>query len=395
MRATDPRHWAAAITLLVGACSLAPVIEDNSNDYGTTIEHVANTSLVTNVLRGRDGAPLYFPDLSQVRGLMNASVSTQSTIPWLLPKTGSSLAGPFSASTTPSFDIAPSNTKQFYLGILNPISQNVFSYFVERARGYGTFQWIFHLLVSNIEVVEPGRPAIVYSWNETEFVEIADRWFSSGHDPKVISIRGSSKTFGPPMEVDAKAVVQASTAGLEVVAAPDGKMQFQKSGGSTSVICFHDGTGYSAISILQNSVVKGPAGEPEPSLSDRSARACRGPISRRHYSLHLRSVEQIFNYLGLLVFAQEKGLLIRQPGQHYAGCPRIPFVLGRTPTDHVRFSVSYRGAIYYVSDTNHRLECGAIDNTLPILAVLNDLLNINRDANEIPTTKAVQSINGG
>jgi hypothetical protein len=32
---------------------------------------------------------------------------------------------------------------------------------------------------------------------------------------------------------------------------------------------------------------------------------------------------------------------------------------------------------------------------MPILAILNDLLNVNRDANEIPTTKAVQAVGGG
>lgn len=388
--------WAASVCLFVGGCSLAPVIENNSIDYGTTIEEVSNASLVKNVLRGRDGAPLYFPDLSQIRGSMNASVSTQSTVPWALPNAGTSIAGPFSASTTPSFDIAPSNTKQFYLGILNPISPTIFSYFVERARGYGTFQWIFHLAVSNIEVAELGQQTVTHSWNTDRFVEISDSWFvdkAHGQDPKVMSIEGKPKKFGPPLDVDAKAIVQASAAGLEVVETPDGRMQFQKGANSSSVICFHDGTGYSAISIVRNSSVKGPAGESEPNLSLSSSKACRGPVSRRHYTLHLRSVEQIFNYLGQLVLAQEKNLLIRRTGR-FAGCPRIPFVLSRLPTGHVRFSVPYRGAVYYVSGQENRLDCGALDNTLPILAVLNDLLSINRDANEIPTTKGVQAVGG-
>ena len=45
--------------------------------------------------------------------------------------------------------------------------------------------------------------------------------------------------------------------------------------------------------------------------------------------------------------------------------------------------MSYRGQTYYVG------EASKTDSTMPVLAFLNALMNLNRDANEIPSTKTV------
>jgi hypothetical protein len=386
----------SACAALVGACSLSPVVEKNSVDYNETIEQVSNKSLVTNILRARDGAPLYFPDLSQVRGSVSATVTATSTIPWKGPSTGSTTSGPFSANTNPTFDIAPTNTKQFYLGLLSPVSPTLFQYFVARAEGYGSFMEPFHLLVSGIEVSVPGQRQRLISWYSqtdggAEFVALSDKWLTK-QSPIIRTTKGGqSKPFGPPMLVDAKAVVEAKSAGLEVQSSSDGKMQFMKpGGGSDTVICFFDGTVFTPVTIVQNSPIKGPASDQATFI--KSVPGCPGRADGTRYALRLRSTEQVFNYLGLL--AEENTKFLR-PNGSYPGCPRLPFVISSTPTDFVRFSVEYRGSAYYVSDMNHKLSCGGLDRTLPILAILNDLLNVNRDANEIPATKAVQAVGGG
>jgi hypothetical protein len=390
----------SACAAVVGACSLSPVVEKNSLDYNGTIEEVSNKSLVTNILRARDGAPLYFPDLSQVRGSVSANISAASTIPWKGPSTGSTTSGPFSASTNPTFDIAPTNTKQFYLGLLNPVSDKLFQYFVARAEGFGSFEEPFHLLVSGIEISSPGRQPRLIPWyaerdRGAEFVALADKWFSE-KNPVVMKTKGGpSKPLGPPLPADAKAIVEANSAGLEVRGSADGKMmQLMKAGGgSETVVCFFDGTAFTPVTIVQNSSVKGPASD-QPAFI-KSVPGCPGNADGTRYALRLRSTEQVFNYLGLL--AEENSRFLRPNGSH-PGCPRLPFAISSTPTDHVRFSVEYRGSAYYVSDINHRLSCGGLsppDRTMPILAILNDLLNVNRDANEIPTTKAVQAVGGG
>jgi hypothetical protein len=114
------------------SCSLAPVIAEHSVDYNSTVEAATNIILVTNVLRARDQAPLYFSDLSQIRGSLTANVSAQTTFPFgqiNRPLTGTgvreSIQNTLSLATNPTFDIAPTNTKQFYQGINQPLSKDL------------------------------------------------------------------------------------------------------------------------------------------------------------------------------------------------------------------------------------------------------------------------------
>src|SRR5580658_6561584 len=101
-------------TLVLAGCSLAPFITKNSIDYNSTVENVTNSVLVTNILRARDGAPLYFSDLSQIRGSLALNVQTaETTLPYgpLFPASAgaSAQAGPIAINSTPGFDVAPLN----------------------------------------------------------------------------------------------------------------------------------------------------------------------------------------------------------------------------------------------------------------------------------------------
>lgn len=228
-----------------------------------------------------------------------------------------------------------------------------------------------------------------------------------GPHPPELGQRQKPKDFGPSFPADqvgAKAIIQASSAGLDVVTNnKNGTIQFQKqASGSAITICFYDGSGYVPVSVFQNSVVKPPGGERSVGIDNKkTARVCYDQSTQKNapqYTLHLRSVEEIFYYLGNLVAPDAQNYVLRQFGT-YKGCPRIPFFISTMPVDHARFSVSYRGDTYYIGDTSRRIECGdrdgVVDNTMRILAIVNDLLNLSRDASETPTTKAVQAVGGG
>ena len=88
----------------------------------------------------------------------------------------------------------------------------------------------------------------------------------------------------------------------------------------------------------------------------------------------LRSVEGVFSYLGSLLKVEH---------------PPIPFRIREGDFTDTRISVEYRGTTYSVANVPEN----SSDLTMPVLAILNDLLNINRDANEIPSTKAYQALN--
>jgi hypothetical protein len=69
------------MTILSG-CAYGSYISDSSNDYNVTVEDATVNDLVANILRARDGAPLYFSDLSQIRGSLTISAAAQATFPF-------------------------------------------------------------------------------------------------------------------------------------------------------------------------------------------------------------------------------------------------------------------------------------------------------------------------
>jgi hypothetical protein len=85
--------------------------------------------------------------------------------------------------------------------------------------------------------------------------------------------------------------------------------------------------------------------------------------------LYVRSVEAMFYYLGSLLLDPEHS--------------PVPFYIFDHPVDDTRFHIEYRGRSYFVR------EASPGDGTITILAILSDLLNLNRDAGEIPSTKTV------
>ena len=250
----------------------------------------------------------------------------------------------------------------------------------------------------------PGSERKTFDWRDKEFVRIADQWMQNGaHPPRLVQARQKLVPIGPPVQADAKALIDASKAGLEVTSAGPGLVQLNKKV-TGSTICFYDATGYVPIAIEENSITKPPLGEANPDSDNlqnkqESPKECSRPLSPNNinYTLLLRSVEQIFYYLGEILGND----YTRDDSQVDPGCPRISFRISGTPLDKTRFPISYRGTTYFVAGADSKIpntrnpnsDCG-YDNTLIILALLNDLLNLNRSASEVPTTKAVQAVGG-
>ena len=140
---------------------------------------------------------------------------------------------------------------------------------------------------------------------------------------------------------------------------------------------------------------------------------------RLQVRLHIRSVGEIFQFLGDLVQYQEEvrhyleseplpkltlntpvtfGYCPDDPG---AGCNDIFFRLDGDP-GNARFMLTYRDREYSVANMNsvsggpRRDGSGGMDNaqqkdhTLEILAVLQQLVNLNKSATDIRATPAVQ-----
>jgi hypothetical protein len=373
----------------LGACSLSPFVIQGSIDSNNTVEDVTTTVLVTNILRARDQAPLFFSDISQLRGSLNLSLSAQESFPWgplYKPMTATGVrrsgqTGPLVMSTNPTYDIAPLNTKQFTQGLLSSVSETVFGDYINRVSPRITFQ----LFVQKIDRYERSGETSLDSSNSGYYEKISYWTDKRIHKMKVV-ITSSSHDFGPKVMVKAKDVLDAKTAGLSIKAIMrSGTVQFQDRT-TNAILCVpNDGdTNYIAVGIVSVSTIK----LSEATTYEQSNKACVGgaegdiidpqPVK---YLAHLRTVEGMFYYLGAIMNDDN-------PEENL-----FRFHIYDHPISDFRLSVSYRGRQYYIP--NWEQGEGSRDYTIGILGVLNDAVNLNRDASELPTTKATQAVGGG
>jgi hypothetical protein len=178
---------------------------------------------------------------------------------------------------------------------------------------------------------------------------------------------------GPPIPADLFAkqnnvvasLVQSDAANIDVKKSGD---SYQLSKSSVKyVLCVAAGPrrGYIAVGLASPGATKDPIKPPVPKSNGNCGGLSPDPY---RYVIYIRPVEAVFYYLGILL---------------NTGQPPIAFHIYDHPVEEARFHTDYRGRSYFVR------EAATGDPTITILAILNDLLNLNRDAEEIPSTKTV------
>jgi hypothetical protein len=370
-------------SLLLAGCSLGSAITENSADYNATIEDVTNAALVSNVLRARDHAPLYFSDLAQIRGSLQLNVQpAQTIIPYahfLGSTTPSTVqAGPLNVSTQPGFDYAPLNTKIFAEGMLSGIDERVFAYFIQRFAHQRGFIYLFlNLATSRIETYRRQGVSPISTCVDIECANLIRRWTASPRVP-TIGLLSKDTPIGPA--IPAKILLeQHDTLGNLVKVGDDenlgltpnkSKQAYQLSKTEQKfVLCVSTRpNSVDAVGIASFGVTKDPDDTPIP---DNNGTCGHGPINPERYVIYTRSVEAIFFYLGELL---RMGETHQQP---------IHFHIYDHPVENIRFHMNYRGQTYYVREESDT------DQTMPVLAFLNALMNLSRDADEIPSTRTV------
>lgn len=400
-----------AVLLLLAGCSLGPVIAENTIDYNTTVETVTNSVLVTNILRARDGAPLYFSDLSQIRGSLQLNLSAQTTVPYGAIYSSTTAAtvqpGPFTVSTQPGFDVAPLNTKKFAEGMLAGIDVKQFGFFLARGIDY---ELLLNLVVSRVDIYygtevkddkdgDAGNNGKHLDYRLVEsctpfqakcpLPRLIRSWTYAAQGPTIGTVSDTAN-LGPPIPTEAFVhdkgaladLIKADAANLDFdkVSDKDTKSEAaincKKEAGScyqlskkteAYVLCAGSRPGlYEAIGIAPIGAAKEPKAPPIPKSNGTCSKAKPRP---QRYVMYTRSVEAIFYYLGYLA-------------EHPQASP-FKFYIYDHPVEDIRFRTNYRGRSYYIREPS------GDDYTVTVLAILNDLLNLNRDADEIPSTKTV------
>ena len=150
--------WAAAplVGVALVGCAVVDDFSGRAVDYNLEAEQVQEQTMLLNVVRASMRRPMQFTSLQSITG--TASISGNGTLslpfgpaghrpPKSLSPDIAGLSGTVSGG--PSFIVPVLDTQEFYEGILNPISLQIFDYYLEQ--GFPA-EVLFDLFVSKIDV---------------------------------------------------------------------------------------------------------------------------------------------------------------------------------------------------------------------------------------------------
>lgn len=145
---------ALATLALASGCAFPAQVHRVAIDYNQIIASTSNELTFLNIVRARERHPLHFTSISAMRGDITAQASIGAGV-------GINEAGPESGnaatsagiSSGPSFDVAVLNSQEFQRGILQPLSAALVSYYLEQGWPH---DYIAALFIERIEFTAAG-----------------------------------------------------------------------------------------------------------------------------------------------------------------------------------------------------------------------------------------------
>jgi hypothetical protein len=440
--------FSAGVALMLTGCSFAPFIQSDSMDFAATIDSVSNQLLVTNILRARDHAPLHFANLSALRAQFQAQATAQAVLPFgafsrtpaVTPSgtgtgtsaTRASETNILGLQTAPSFDFSPLDTQEFTRGILTPIDPQVVKYYLDRDLPQALLLFLF------IDRIVPGKPTfpipdtsrkanvrpdpdqqeLINDPEQPEKFAAFAKWVQGVFGPypnsHVVVANTYLRQIGPAVEgtsaqggslsteIKDFSSIDTSKVRVECVdrtpGMPDGKpcnentIQYKiitYSEQPNVILCAKEQYFFAPLALFRPDM-NDPAIAPSyQSNIDLWKQLCTSDVAPGTEAtdvgtVYIRSVEGMIQYLGALISgpnAAKNQEALRQALNGYT-----LFNLTDDATN-ARFGVSYDGEQYYV----HQYDSGK-DRTVQTLALVNQLLNLNTKASELPSTRAVELV---
>jgi hypothetical protein len=327
-------------------------------DYFQVNDLASNQIILLNILYARDGAPLHFSELSQVRGQLSASASASTTFPFsainhatMAPRDLATIGA--SVSSAPSFDIASLDTKDFTAGVMAPITPQTVKFFLDEGVDYrivlmlffsgvrraGTSEMVLnapddsrvlctvtpHSFGSNSEVTDyriiGANEACAKSNEISEFLAYLD---TINHISRVypVSVRTPAKPVGPPfslaMSSNLRAITGIDPAKYKLVRLPSGQYQMMTvPHNSMVVLCQENGASGQVLTVLSDADdaqlrVREDACSTRQSSDDDGTGNMSPPgkmitigQTTGTYALELRSTLEVIRYVGQVQAYQE------------------------------------------------------------------------------------------
>ncbi len=437
---------------LLSACSLRPIINHQVVDYLDVSATASNQTILQNILRAKDGAPLHFGEFADIRGSLSINTSVSSTVPYgPIGVSRSTLRNVLTAgagiSSSPSFDIDSLDTQDFTKGVMSPITPDTAEFFLNEGIDY---RMVLMLLVSGVQPVgsdemllnepnssrivcyktPPGRNAAPSNFRilaagspcdgtpEPEYYAFL-RTINNAGRLYPVTAEGAPKLIGPPFTLDLpknlRAVAAIDPSKYSIVRTKNGKFQLLSATRKVSVVlCSDTGSGPQVVGVLAGNVAQAPkvpvkACVPSNGASSEDDNALPGSLGpmKNAAVFKLRSTLEVIQYVGQVLAFQEEQTAAHPDRPERCITLEYENLNGPTCNGGVLFhlvgpspgpsldqgnSVTYDGETWSLPDPAACTNPEHCDHTLQTMSMISLLLNENKSAKDIGTTQAVQVV---
>jgi hypothetical protein len=410
-------HWPLRAPLLAGllvalalcGCSGSKVIDLYTADYRDTTASAGDSQLLLNILRAKDGLPIHFYDLSLIHGSLQYTASAGASIPFdpSFSSTSAAVTPMLSAQNSPTFDVGTSDTQDFTRGILSKLDPQV----VKELFTQGVDPRIMLLLFFS-EYRGPGKVLLnTFACDPSKtgrhpekgcYYQVYDYLsFIDGRLDEARRNAGLSEHFLPKIQANIYSVLRpfgAPLTGAWTVANFGDMRQLDPT--KYRLInnqLYSINTDNLAICYQAHGTLHSLFWEQYPDS------ACTGgdiiePVTKRTAGLSFRSTYDIIQYLGqVLKFQQEAdtGECLVLDGADPRRCDSLGDVLFQVnaPVGTPVIGTRYADGWYALYDRQCSRRWGdPCDHSVQVLAILEMLINENKQAKDIISTPRVQVV---
>lgn len=362
------RFAAVTASIVVSGCAASDHFQDRVSRFDRAAEQSRDEMILTNIIRSSRSEPMSFVSVSGIHGstTITGAVGLPAITVGPLQTAaehqfvfggGSGSGSPNAASSVGSttIDVSVQETKDFYRGLLTPVSPTTVAFFT--AQGIPR-EILFYLFTDRLIETKGGKRRELRN------------------DPR-----------SPTFDEFKRYVELAMEYGLssEVIPAVPGK-NGKNAQEEHSRLCFDPLYKSPNVTFVGNNPICGSTAHFDKGHNVSTFVSRTGePVS---VEIRPRSTFEIFNYLGTLIRAGDDGL-VQLTNQDDAGFTtkedNILFLVTQGGGQPCFVYVSYAGGSYCVPDGN-------APNTTRILGLLAQLLALNTTINDLPATPSVRIV---
>jgi len=436
--------------VFLASCSLSPILDQDVVDYFRVNDLASNRTILLNLLRAKDSAPLHFSELSQVRGQVTLAATTGASFPFgpyshatQVPRDLLTMSG--NVSSAPSFDVVSLDTQDFTKGVMTQITPETARFFLDEGRDY---RIVLLMLASGIrfggntetllnapnssrvvcfkyylrqnkfsadnkyEIQQPEEPCT--GTKEREFYGFLRAINNMGRIYAVSAHQSHpiGKPFALDVKQDLKNIVAMDPAKYSLKNLQSGLVQLQSTGGEASTILCAEGANGAAPKVV------GTFASRDEAIADVPQSACipggraKGDGDEQNvevgsatdtFVVTLRSTLGVINYIGQIMAFQdletssnpnglERCVTLEYDSLYGPTCNRGALFHLLRDTAPVAESVEYGGKFWSLPDPAVCIAGQPCDHTLEAMSMVSLLLNQNKSSKDISKTPAFEAV---